>query len=189
VVSNPNDVGDFHQIFVTWSDHDMILLSRCFERSRVATLYKNIISSRDIDRDGLRGAAATLDCCAVWLMAGVNEKVECFNTILNFLLDTVVLVRRIKVTKGNSLCSVHNWFDESVEHAVNERDAAYNIGHDNINRVKEDKLWILYDQKRRIADGVVERKYGSFLSVNLVPSFPQRKLYQNLRGLRVVNAL
>jgi hypothetical protein len=107
---------------------------------------------------------------------------------LNFLLDTVVPVRRIQVTEGDRLCSVHNWFDESVELAVNERDAAYKVWPDNINRVREDRLWILYDHKRRYADGVVERKYGCFVSVNLYPSLPQRKLYQNLRGLEVVNA-
>jgi hypothetical protein len=54
LVSNPNVVGDFHQIAVPWSDHAMIFLSCCFERSRVATLYKNIRSScRNIDREGL----------------------------------------------------------------------------------------------------------------------------------------
>jgi hypothetical protein len=35
---------------------------------------------------------------------------------------------------------------------------------------------------------LVKRKYGGFGSVNLDPSLDQRKLYQNLRGLGVVNA-
>jgi hypothetical protein len=64
----------------------------------VATLYKSIRSVRDIDRDGLLGAAASLDSSAVWFLAGVNEKVECFYTMLNFLLGTFVPVRRIRVT-------------------------------------------------------------------------------------------
>jgi hypothetical protein len=34
-------------------------------------------------------------------MARVNEKVECFYTILNFLLDTYVPVRRIRVIEGD----------------------------------------------------------------------------------------
>jgi hypothetical protein len=42
LVSNPYDVGDFHQIAVPWSDHDMIFLSCCFERTLVATLYQSI---------------------------------------------------------------------------------------------------------------------------------------------------
>jgi hypothetical protein len=54
----------------------------------VATLCKSIRSSRDIDRDGLLGAAASLDWSAVWFMSGVNENVECFYTMLNFLLGT-----------------------------------------------------------------------------------------------------
>jgi hypothetical protein len=48
-------------------------------------------------------------------MAGVNEKVVCFYTILNFQSDTFVPVRRIRVTDGDRLCSVRNWFDESVD--------------------------------------------------------------------------
>jgi hypothetical protein len=74
-----------------------------------------------------------------------------------------------------------------VELAVNERDAAYKVWHDNINRVRGARLYFLYVQKRRFADSLVERKYGSFVSVNLDPS-PQRKLYQIRRGLEVVNA-
>jgi hypothetical protein len=71
-----------------------------------------------------------------------------------------------------------------VELAVNERDAAYKVWHNNINRARGVRLWIwLYNQKRRYADGLVERKYGGFVSVNLDP---QQKLYQlNLRGLGV----
>jgi hypothetical protein len=90
-------------------------------------------------------------------------------------VNTFVPVRRIKVTEEDILCSVHNWFDGSVKLAVNERDAAYKIWQDNINRVRGGRLWILYVQKRRNA-------------VNLDPSLPQRKLYQNLRGLEVINA-
>jgi hypothetical protein len=83
--------------------------------------------------------------------------------MLNFLLDTFLPVRRIKVTEGDRLRSARNWFDESVELEVNERDAAYKGWHDNINRVKGDRLWILYVQKCRYADGLVERKYGGFV--------------------------
>jgi hypothetical protein len=48
LISNPNGVVDFHQIAVPWCDYDMIFLSCCFERLRVATLFKSIRSFRDI---------------------------------------------------------------------------------------------------------------------------------------------
>jgi hypothetical protein len=134
----------------------------------------------------LLAAAASMAWSTVWFIAGVNEKFECFYTMLNFLLDTFVPVRQIKVTERDRLCSVRNWFDESVELAINERNAAYKVWHDNINRVRGDKLGILYIRKRRYADGLVERKYGDFVSVNLDTSLPQWKLYQNLRGLGFV---
>jgi hypothetical protein len=75
-----------------------------------------------------------------------------------------------------------------VKLAINDKDAAYKVWHENTNKVRGDRLWILYLWKRRYADGLVERKYGGFASVNLDPSLLQRKLYQNLRGLGVVNA-
>jgi hypothetical protein len=76
----------------------MIFLSYCFEKKK---FYKFIRSFWDNYQDGLLGAAAALDWSAVWFMAGVNEKVECFYTMLNFLLDTFVPLRRIKVLKGD----------------------------------------------------------------------------------------
>jgi hypothetical protein len=154
----------------------------------VATLYKSIRSFRDIDRDGLLGAAASLDWSSVWFMAGVNEKIKCFYTILNFLLNTFVPVRRIKVIEGDNLCSVRNWFNEIVELVINERDAVNKVWHDYINRVRGDTLWILYVWKLRYADGFVERKYVGVVSVNLSPSLPQQRLYRNLHLLWVVNA-
>jgi hypothetical protein len=69
--------------------------------------------------------------------------VKGFYTMLNFLLDAFVPVGRIKITEGDRLCSVRNWFDESVKLEINERDAAW---HENINRVRGDMLWILYVQ-------------------------------------------
>jgi hypothetical protein len=32
LVSSPDEVCDFHQIAVPWSDHDMIFVFCCFER-------------------------------------------------------------------------------------------------------------------------------------------------------------
>jgi hypothetical protein len=79
-----------------------------------------------------------------------------------------VPVRWIKVTEEDNLCSVRNWFDESVDPAINER----------------------FVRKRRYADGFVERKYVGVVSVNLNPSPPQQRLYRDLHLLWVwvVNA-
>jgi hypothetical protein len=95
-----------------------------------------------------------------------------FPRFLDFLLDAFVPVRGIKVIKKDRLCilcrlCVRNWFDESVELAINKRDAAYKVWHNNITRIRGNRLRILYVRKRRYADGLVERKYGGFVSVNL----------------------
>jgi hypothetical protein len=141
LVSNPNEVSDFHSIAGAWSDYDMVFLSCCFERLRVATLYKNIQGFRDIYRDGLLGAAASLNWSAVWFMAKLNEIFECFYTML--------LVRRIKVTKGTDYAAfaigfTRMWSWQSTREMLL-------IRHDNINRLRGDRLWILYVRKRRYA--------------------------------------
>jgi hypothetical protein len=141
----------------------MIFLYYCFERSRVATLYKNIRSFRNIDRDELLGDAASLDWISCWIH-----------------LSLCVGSRSLK---GTTFA-----IDESVELGINERDAACKVWHDISNRVRGNRLWILYVRKRRYADGLIERMYGGFVSVNMDPSFHQRKLHQNLRGLGVLNA-
>jgi hypothetical protein len=88
----------------------------------------------------------------------------------------------------NRLCSVRNWFDESVELAFNERDTVHKAWKYNINKVRGVRLWIVYVRKRRYAFGLVKRKYGGDASVNLAFSLLQRKFNQNLRRLGVVNA-
>jgi hypothetical protein len=71
----------------------------------------SIRSFRDIDWDELLGAVAFLDWSAIWFMAGVNEKVECFYTML------------MKVRLQRS-----------------QREGDYNVYHDNINRIRGDRL-------------------------------------------------
>jgi hypothetical protein len=52
---------------VPWRDHNMIFLSCCFERSRVATLYKSIKSFRDIEgRTAWSRCFFGLECCLVY---------------------------------------------------------------------------------------------------------------------------
>jgi hypothetical protein len=59
-----------------------------------------------------------------------------------------------------------------------------------VNRVRGDRLvrlWVHYIAKRRHADALVERKYSQFVSMNLDPGVPPRKLNDNLRRLGVIN--
>jgi hypothetical protein len=79
-----------HGVTMIWFFFPAVLNDRVWQRCT-----SSIRSFRDIDRDGLHGAAASLDSSALWFLAGVNEKVECFYTMLNFLLGTFVPVRRI----------------------------------------------------------------------------------------------
>jgi hypothetical protein len=69
------------------------------------------------------------------------------------LSDSTYILKKFFIVKTVPSTGVKLGFDESVELAVNERDAAYKVWHDNINRVRRDRLWILYVQKRRYASG------------------------------------
>jgi hypothetical protein len=51
-----------------------------------------------------------------------------------------------------------------------------------------DCLWVDYIAIRH-ADALVERKYSQFVSINLDPGLPPKKLYDNLRRLGFINGL
>jgi hypothetical protein len=79
------------------------------------------------------------------------------------------------------MCGVRNWLDGHVELAIRERNDSYDVWSSNVNRVRGDRLWVDYISKGRHAAALVERKYSKFVSVNLGPGLPPRKLYDNLR--------
>jgi hypothetical protein len=51
---------------------------------------------------------------------------------------------------------------------------------------EQGQRWIEYIAKHRHADELVE-EYSEFVSVNIDPGLPPRKLYDNLRRLGVIN--
>jgi hypothetical protein len=88
---------------------------------------------------------------------------------------------------GDDICGVRNWLDDRFELAIRERNDLYDVWRSNVNRVSGDRLWVDYIAKRRHADALVERRYSEFVSVNLDPGLPLRKLNDNLRRLGVIN--
>jgi hypothetical protein len=85
------------------------------------------------------------------------------------------------------MCGVPSWLDDRVELAIRERNELYDVWRSNVYRVRGDRLWVHYIAKRRHADALVERRYSEFVSVNLDPGLPLRKLNDNLRRLGVIN--
>jgi hypothetical protein len=102
-------------------------------------------------------------------------------------MDTFAPKRLVRVRAGDDMSGVRNWLDDRVKLVTRERNNAYDVGSSNVNRVRVDRLWVDYIAKRRHADALVERKYSEFVSVNLDPGLPPKKLYDNLRRLGVIN--
>jgi hypothetical protein len=76
------------------------------------------------------------------------------------------------------MSGVRNWLDDRVELAIRERNDSYDVWSGNVN---DDRLWVDYYCM------LMERKYSDFVSVNLDPGLPPKKLYDNLRRLCVIN--
>jgi hypothetical protein len=159
LVSSPNFVHDFHQTFIPWSDHDMIFLSCLFRRQKAAVISKSVRIFRNLDPEEVLTAAVSLDWRSVWFFASVNEKIDCFYSLLFQLLEFFAPLRQIKVKEKEDLHGVSNWFDDEVEQAIRERDEAYSVWHGNINRVRNDNLWLEYVIKRRIANNLSQSKH------------------------------
>jgi hypothetical protein len=96
--------------------------------------------------------------------------------------------RLVRFRAGDNMCGIRNWLDDRVELAIRERNDSNYVWSNNVNRVRGDCLWVDYIAKRN-ADALVERKYSQFVSINLEPGLPPKKLYDNLRRLGFNNGL
>jgi hypothetical protein len=116
-----------------------------------------------------------------YFVTGINVKVDLFYSMLFYLMGT--FAPKVRVKSGDDKSGVRNWLDDRVELAIRERNDSYDVW----SRVRGDRLRVDYIAKRRHADALVERKYSEFVSVNLDPGLPPKKLHDNLRRLGVIN--
>jgi hypothetical protein len=77
--------------------------------------------------------------------------------------------------------------DSDVEQAVAERNRAYEIWRENVNRVKGDRNWLVFADRCRIAQSLLDARRSAFVSIKLDPDLPPKKLQSNLRQLGVTN--
>jgi hypothetical protein len=56
-----------------------------------------------------------------FIVTGINVKVDLFNSMLFYLMDTFAPKRLARVTAGNDLSGVRNWLDDRVVLAIRER--------------------------------------------------------------------
>jgi hypothetical protein len=55
------------------------------------------------------------------------------------------------------------------------------------NRTKGDRNWLAFADRCRIAKSLLDTRRSVFVSINLDPDLPPKKLYSNLRQLGVIN--
>jgi hypothetical protein len=74
-------------------------------------------------------------------------------------VETFAPMRMVKLRDDEDMSGIRNWLDGNVERAIEERSESYNVWHDNVNRVRRDRLWLGYVEKHRLVDVLVDRKY------------------------------
>jgi hypothetical protein len=82
---------------------------------------------------------------------------------------------------------VENWVNDEISQLIEDRDKAYKIWHDNVNRVKGDNLWLSFQEKRRRAKKIVRDNHSKFVELNLDPNLPSEKLFGNLKKFGLMN--
>jgi hypothetical protein len=66
---------------------------------------------RDVNQSELVAAAELLDWLSVYVVTGINVKVDLFYSRLFYLMATFALKRLGRVRAGDDMCGVHNWLD------------------------------------------------------------------------------
>jgi hypothetical protein len=55
----------------------------------------------------------------------------------------------------------------------------------NVNRVKGDRNWLAFADRRRIAKSLLDARRSAFVSINLDPDLPPKKLYSKFESSSV----
>jgi hypothetical protein len=125
---------------------------------------------------GLLEVPSGLDWNAVRFISDLDSKFDYLYGLLSELIDVFASVRNVKVGRSNSLSGIRHWMDSDIEQAVAERNRAYKIWRWNVNRVKGDRNWLAFVDRRRIAKSLLDARRSAFVSINLDPDLPPKKL-------------
>jgi hypothetical protein len=151
----------------------MLFLACRQQRSAVRVVERHVHSFRNIDLSDLLEVAPGLDWNPVRFILDLNGKVEYLYGLLSELIDVFAPMHTVKVGRSNSLSGIKHWINNDVEQAVAERNRAYEVWRGDVNRVKGDR-------RRRIAKSLLDGHRSTFVSINLDPDLPPKKLYSNL---------
>jgi hypothetical protein len=103
--------------------------------------------------------------------------------LLSELIDVFAPVSTVKVGRSSSLSIIRHLMYSAVEQAVAEQNRAYEIWRGNMNRVKGDRNWLAFADRRKIAKSLLDARRSAFVSINSNPDLPPKKLYSNRRQL------
>jgi hypothetical protein len=182
-------VSDFYQLNLSWSDHDMIFMSIDVIALQAGTIVKKVRNFKNIVQSELLEAAVLLDWESIPFVSGLNAKIEVLYTFLNHLLDVFAPIKYVKKKKPvGCVNGFENWFNEECQIAVDARNAAYKVWHDNINKLKGDNNWKFFTEKRRVAKRLTVYHHSNFVTSNLDPRLPSKKLFDNLRKFGIVKS-
>jgi hypothetical protein len=164
---------------LSWSDHNMLFLACRQQRPAVGVVERHVHSFKNIDLSSLLDMASEVDWNAVRFISDLDSKVDYLYVLLSELID-VFAPGAPSRWEGRILCreSDIGWIG---------RDSRYSHSHwrGNVNRVKGDRNWLAFADRRRNAKSLLDACRSAFVSINLDPDLPPKKMYSNLRQLGV----
>ncbi len=187
-LTSNSSVAGFHQLEVTWSDHDMIFMSVNVKTFQSQPILRKIRNFKKITQSDLLESAVLLDWELIKSVAGVNVKVEILYEYLNKLLNKFAPIKSIKINQTECINSIEHWCNDQVKNAIVIRNKAYRVWHNNINRRKGDRNWIFYILKRKEAKKLIVLNHSKFVNKNLDPNLSSKQLFQNLRKFGIIES-
>jgi hypothetical protein len=131
--------------------------------------------------------ATRLDWLSIQYLPTLDMKVGRFYELVQYLQDAFVPQMLTRCVDARNLSTVKHWLGGDILRALAERNGTCDVWHSNPNiRVKGDRFWGIYAEKRRFAGRLSDASYSRLVEVNLIPDVPPIKLFNNFREPGVI---
>lgn len=177
-VVDMKNVNHFEQLSLPGvSDHDMLFLSYNIEFN--ATKTESFTTFRDfkrVDFVQLTTEAALLpwhDCFAI---TDINDKLQHFTMLINYLYDKYIPLKRIKIKNTSQ-----PWFNSEVLNAIKTRGKKYS----RWKRNPSNDNWEAYRLARNNASNITKVAKTSYFQTKLNPQLSSKKLWSNIKSLGI----
>lgn len=177
-VADDINVNHFEQLSLPGlSDHDMFFIAYNIDLNQIkADSYVTYRDFKRVDVEALVNEASSLCWHDCWFLADINQKVQHFTNLVDYLYNKFIPLKKVKKKLNNQ-----PWFDSSVLNAIKDRGKMYSRWKHN----PTPNNWEAYRRTRNFATLITQNAKKRYFENKLNPNLSSKQLWSNLKNIGI----